>query len=106
MKPKICFVVQRYGLEVNGGAELHCRQLAEHLLPYCDSVDVLTTKAIDYMTWKDEYPNDEDFIHGIRVLRFGVKAPRELSRFNVINQKVYVSVRRTKMAGRTGAPCS
>ena len=89
MKLKICFVVQRYGLEVNGGAELHCRQLAEHLLPYCDSVDVLTTKAIDYMTWKDEYPNDEDFIHGIRVLRFGVKAPRELSRFNVINQKVY-----------------
>lgn len=88
MKPRICFAVQRYGLEVNGGAELHCRQLAEHLLPFCD-VDVLTSKAIDYMTWQDEYENDVDFINGIRVLRFGVKAPREINRFNTINQKVY-----------------
>ena len=49
MKKKICCVVQRYGIEVNGGAELHCRQISERLVPYYD-VDVLTTKAIDYMT--------------------------------------------------------
>ena len=53
MKKKICCVVQRYGMEVNGGAELHCRQISERLTPFYD-VEVLTTKAIDFMSWKDE----------------------------------------------------
>ena len=63
MKEKICCVVQRYGLEVNGGAELHCRELAERLVPYYD-VEVLTTKAIDYVTWRDEYKKTEEIITG------------------------------------------
>lgn len=86
MRPKICFVVQRYGLEVNGGAELQCRQMAEHILKYCD-VTILTTKAIDYMTWKDEYTADEEEINGVRVLRFGVDQPRDISYFNEVNKK-------------------
>lgn len=85
-KPRVCFVVQRYGLEVNGGAELHCRQLAEHLLPFCD-VDVATTKAISYMTWEDEYTEDEEMINGVKVIRFGVKDVRRMDEFIIINQK-------------------
>ena len=70
-KNKICFVVQRYGLEVNGGAELHCKQLAEKMTPLYE-VHVLTTKAIDYMTWRNEYNQDEENIEGVHVHRFPV----------------------------------
>nr|WP_122012453.1 glycosyltransferase family 4 protein [Maliibacterium massiliense] len=86
MKKKICFVVQRYGLEVNGGAELHCRQLAEHMLPYYD-VTVLTTKAVDYLTWKDEYSTDVEDINGVCVRRFSVDYPRDMDEFNRFNAR-------------------
>ncbi len=44
---KLCFVVQRYGLEVNGGAELLCRLFAERMKKFYD-VDVLTTFVCGY----------------------------------------------------------
>lgn len=85
MGKKICFVVQRYGLEVNGGAELLCRQQAEHLLSKYDDIHVVTTKAIDYMSWKDEYTKDEEVINGVTVHRFGVEHERNQDDFNEIN---------------------
>lgn len=83
---KICFVVQRYGLEVNGGAELHCRQLAEQLCPFYD-VTVLTTRAVDYITWADEYSESEEEICGVHVKRFGVEHPRDIVVFNEVNTR-------------------
>ncbi len=89
MKDRICFVVQRYGLEVNGGAELHCRQLAEHMKNHYAQVDVLTSKAIDYMTWKDEYKQNHEIINGVNVIRFSVEHERDIDEFNAINQLLY-----------------
>lgn len=89
---KICIVVQRYGIEVNGGAELHSMQLAEHLLPFCERIDVLTSKAIDYMTWKNEYTSNEEVINGINVKRFDVVRER--------NQKVFDEINGRFMNGR------
>lgn len=86
-KQKIAFVVQRYGLEVNGGAELECRQYAERLVNDYD-VDVLTSKAVDYMTWEDFYNNDEESINGVTIKRFSVFHPRNIVEFNKVNAKL------------------
>lgn len=88
MKKKIAFVVQRYGLEVNGGAELLSRQLVEHLSPIYD-IEVLTTKAVEYITWKDEYFNDEDIVNGIRVRRFGVRKTRDSKKLGKLSSKIF-----------------
>src|SRR6187397_1308998 len=47
---KLAFVVQRYGDQIAGGSEAHCRELARRLAPTHD-VTVLTTCATDYVTW-------------------------------------------------------
>ena len=88
MKKKILFVVQRYGLEVNGGAELHCRQLAERLKDEYD-VSVLTTCAIDYVTWKNEYKEGIEHINGVKVIRKKVDFERNQKKFNKISLPTY-----------------
>jgi glycosyltransferase involved in cell wall biosynthesis len=90
LKPKIAFVLPRYGLEINGGAELLARQIAERLIPFYQ-VEVLTTCAIDYMTWADEYPNKETIIEGVLVKRFKVDNTRNVNKFNEISSKVLTS---------------
>ena len=52
---KIAIVVQRYGADINGGAELHARYVAEHLARHAE-VEVLTTCAQDYVTWANVFP--------------------------------------------------
>jgi hypothetical protein len=42
---KVAFIVQRYGLEVNGGSEFLCRKVAEHMAKYWD-IEILTSCAI------------------------------------------------------------
>jgi hypothetical protein len=73
---RVAFVVQRYGLEVNGGSEALCRMIAERMARF-HNVEVLTTRAVDYVTWQDEYPEGIEEVNGIRVRRFGVDHPRE-----------------------------
>ena len=78
---RVAIVVQRYGLEVNGGAEQHARWLAERLAERSSAtaaeVTVLTTCALDFITWADHYPAGEEMINGVRVRRFPVDAPRD-----------------------------
>jgi glycosyltransferase involved in cell wall biosynthesis len=73
---KIAIVVQRYGAEINGGAELHARYIAEHLSVHAQ-VRVLTTCARDYITWRNEWPTGEEIVNGITVERFPVIRERD-----------------------------
>ena len=52
---KLCFVVQRYGEEINGGAEAYTRTYAERLAADYD-ITVLTSCALDYVNWKNRCP--------------------------------------------------
>lgn len=75
-KQRIALVVQRYGEEVNGGAELLARWLAERLTALAE-MHVITTCAIDYHTWDNAYPSGESDLNGVCVHRFLVDAPRK-----------------------------
>lgn len=66
---KIAFIIIRYGVEVNGGAEVHCRMLAERLRPYYD-VEVLTTTTRIFRDPASDYPEGISTVNGVTVRRF------------------------------------
>ena len=66
---KVAFIVQRYGAEILGGSEYHCRLMAEHLSA-AHTVEVLTTCAREYTTWENAYPEGKDRVRGVTVRRF------------------------------------
>ena len=52
---KVAIVVQRYGMEIVGGAEYLTRLIAEHLKNDYE-IEILTTCARDYKLWENAYP--------------------------------------------------
>src|SRR5687767_414147 len=87
---KVAVVVQRYGADISGGAELHARYIAERLARHAD-VRVLTTCARDYMTWRNELPAGDDVVNGVAVERFPVARERNLGDFRVLSKHVFES---------------
>jgi glycosyltransferase involved in cell wall biosynthesis len=85
---KLACVVQRYGADIAGGSEAHCRELAERLAHRHD-VTVLTTTARDYVTWKNAIPAGDTTVNGVRVVRFPVERPRRLKRFADLSDEVF-----------------
>jgi glycosyltransferase involved in cell wall biosynthesis len=77
---RLAFVIQRYGLEVNGGAELHCRWLAERLAQR-HQVEVFATRALDYLEWRNHYPEGTQVVNGVPVHRYTVKRTRNARAF-------------------------
>ena len=87
---RLAFVIQRYGREIPGGAETLARQIAERQARQ-HQIDVLTTTARDYVTWKNEYPESEEKLRGVKVLRFPVEQERNLEEFNEYSDWIYAN---------------
>lgn len=77
----VAFIVQRCGIEVNGGAEAHCLQIAQRMSKHWDT-EVLTTCALDYMTWENFYPSGPELVGGTTIRRFPVDEMRDVEAFN------------------------
>ena len=76
-KKRIEFVNQRYGEEVLGGSETYTRKMAEALAKEVTfDVDVLTSKAVDFVTWEDYFQKDTEVLNKVTVRRFSVKSKR------------------------------
>ncbi len=84
---KVAFVVQRCGLEVNGGAESLCLMIAQKMSKYWNT-EILTTCALDYVTWKNHYTAGVENIQGVTVRRFPVTQQRDIKRFNRLSDNI------------------
>src|SRR5512141_1311035 len=85
---RVAVVVQRYGADINGGAELHARYIAERLSRHAD-VEVVTSCARDYVTWRNERPEGLEEINGVRVRRFPVAHERTPDEFGRHSRRVF-----------------
>jgi len=85
---RLAFVVQRYGLDIAGGAEYHCRLIAEHLSRHA-KVEVFTTCAADYVTWANHYPEGTEVLNGLPIHRFRVQRERDTVRFARASREVF-----------------
>ena len=84
---RILFVVQRYGHEVGGGAELHCRQFATHLADRGHDVEALTSCAVSYLTWENHYAPGTEALDGVVVHRLPVSSPRNFRFFSPLDAR-------------------
>ena len=85
---KLAFVVQRYGADIVGGSEAHCRELAERLSALHD-ITVLTTCATDYVTWDNTLAEGTTSECGVRIHRFRVDRPRRVKQFAEVSDEVF-----------------
>lgn len=81
-------MVHRFGADIAGGSEGHCRLVAERLARHHD-VTILTTTARDHVTWRNEHPAGQSTVGALRVLRFPVVQQRSIRRFADLSEEVF-----------------
>lgn len=78
---KVAVVSSRFHPELSGGAEKLALDFAL-LLKQKYSVEIFTTAASDYITWKNELPIGDSEWQSIKIHRFPTNFPRNLNRMN------------------------
>ncbi len=85
---RLLYVLQRYGLEVAGGAERHCREFATRLARMGHDVEVLTSCAVNHADWANYYPEGTADVDGVAVHRLAVTELRDDYFFPELNRRV------------------
>ena len=85
---KLACVIHRFGADIAGGSEGHCRAVAQHLAETHD-VTVLTSCAHDHVTWDNHFPPGESMDGRLRIRRFPAVRRRDLARFRDISRRVF-----------------
>jgi len=86
MKPRIAIVAQRWAPEMVGGSEALAWQYAE-LLSEDFEVDLLTSTALDYITWESALPEGTERVGDVAVRRFATAFTRS-EYFFTLDRKV------------------
>ncbi len=84
---KVNLIISRYGNEITGGAERHCKDIAG-ILPEEWEIHIHTTTAKDYKTWKNEYTPGTTQEGNIILHRYKVDETRNLQTFNHFSEKL------------------
>ncbi|MDX2154336.1 MAG: glycosyltransferase family 4 protein [Bryobacteraceae bacterium] len=87
-RPRIAFVIQRYGEQISGGSESACREIAERLTSWYD-IEVLTTCALDHRTWRNELQPGNDTLNRVCIRRFPVVQERQHQRFQEMYDRIF-----------------
>jgi len=85
---KLACVIHRFGAEIAGGSEGHCRGVAERLAEHHD-VTILTTCARNHITWQNEYPAGSSKVGRLPVRRFPVARTRSMHQFTEVSELVF-----------------
>ena len=90
---RLLVVVQRYGVEVAGGAEAAARMLCEAMSAAGHHVSVITSCAVDYSTWADSYGPGTSVLNDVAVTRLPVVSVRDPEQFNRVSERLFGSRR-------------
>lgn len=88
---KLACVVHRFGPDIAGGSEAHCRQVASHLAAEHD-VTILTSTAKDHVSWRNEYEPGVSTLGALTVRRFPVARERNMHRFADASEQAFSGV--------------
>jgi glycosyltransferase involved in cell wall biosynthesis len=86
---KLAFVIDRYGPDISGGSERHCREFAERLAQRGHQVTVLTSCARDYVTWANVFAAGSTPDGPVTVVRFETAAERDPARWHALSRRVF-----------------
>ena len=86
--PRVGFVVHRFGPELVGGAERHCRTVAQRMARHWN-VEVLTSCATEYLTWTNVHAPGASQDGPLTVRRFPVTHSRDMRAFNGLSRKMF-----------------